>query len=122
MRGPRALVPNVSEAVVHHVPHELVDDAVVALPPILASRDELHAPKKRELVAHGGHRQPESMSKISDAKLFVRQSVHQPKPQRIRQRVEDLDSFRDHFNGRKIGTNLLDLLRVDLLGKSGLHS
>lgn len=76
MRGPRALVPNVSEAVVHHVPDELVDDAVVALPPILASRDELHAPKKRELVADGGHRQPEGVSEISDTKFVVRQSVH----------------------------------------------
>lgn len=106
----------------HHVPHELVDDAVVALPPILTSRHQLHSSQERELVADGGHGESEGVGEVTNAKLLVRKSVHQPEPQGIRERVKYLHRLRDHFLGRKTREDPLDLLRVHDLREPDLHS
>ena len=79
-------------------------------------------PQKRELMAHGRHGQPESVRKIADAKLVVRESVHQPEAKGVRQRKEDFDGLRRRFVCRERATNLFDLRGIDNLWQEQSHS
>lgn len=76
MRGPWMFSTNVRQTVVHEVPNELVDHAVVALPSILASSHQLHSSQEGELVTDGGHREPEGVCDVPNAKLLVGEGVH----------------------------------------------
>jgi hypothetical protein len=91
----------VRKAIVNESRDEFVDDAVVRLTPFFARRDQLEMSKERELMTHRRHRKSERMRQVADAELFVRESVHQSQPKRIRQSEKDFDSFGGGFFGRK---------------------
>lgn len=122
MRSSGTLLADVGEAVVHEVPDEAVDDAVVAVSPVLPGSHEPHAAQERELMAHRRHRQAEGVGEIADAELVVRERVYESKSQRVREGVKDLHRFGDHFAGGEAGAHFLDLLGVDHPGERCLHS
>lgn len=95
-----ALPADVSEAVVNEVRHEGVDDAVVTLATVFTRRHQLEMAKKSELVAHRGHRQPQGVGEIADAKLIVGECVHQAQPQRVRKGEEHLDGLGGRLRSR----------------------
>ena len=117
MGAPRPLPADVSKAVVDQPGHEVIDDAVVRLAPFVTRGHELQVPQEGKLMAHGGHREPESVGEIADAELVVSKSVHQPEAEGVREREEDLDGLGRGFLRRKSCTHLLDSLRVDDVGK-----
>ena len=100
MRGSGSHLFNVRKAVVHELADELVDDTVVGLSSLFARRNKPHATKKSELVAHDRHREAERLGEVTDAQFIVRQRVHDPHPNRVCQRLEDVDGLHDDFTGR----------------------
>jgi hypothetical protein len=112
MRSAWTLARDVSEAVVHEVSDEVVDDPVVALSPFVPGRDELEVPEERQLVADRGHREPQRMGEIADAELVVRQGVHQSKPEGVAEGEEHLHRFGRHLGGRQLRAQSLHFLLV----------
>jgi len=101
MGSARSFTGDVRKTIVNESRHEFIDHAVVGFSSIFASRDELEMTKKRELVAHRRHRQPERVREIADAELFVSERVHQPQTKRIGQGEEDFDRFSGGLLGRQ---------------------
>lgn len=120
--GTRSFSPDVGKAVMDQTSDEVIDDAVVALASVFTGRHELEVSKKGELMTHRGHREPESMGEVTDAKLFMGERVHQAEPKRVRQGEEDLDGFRGGILRRKARTELLDLLFIDDVRQTRSHT
>lgn len=116
------LTADVAEAIVNEPGDEIIDHAVVALSPLLPGRDQPEMAQERELVAHSGHGEPQSVSEISHAKLSVRERVHQSKTKRIRQGQEHLYGLGGGFLGGEIRAELRDLLPVVDVGQVRSHS
>ena len=95
----RVLSADVRETVVNQSRDEFVDDAVVGFAPFFTGRDQLEMTKKRELVTHRRHGQPERVCQITDAKLLVRERVHQPQAKRIGQCEKNFHCFGRGFVG-----------------------
>lgn len=100
MWHPGELVADVRQTVVNELGDEGIDDAVVALAPLVACRNQLDVPQECELMADRRHGEIEDMREIAYAELLVGERVHDPEPQRIGERQEHFDRGRRRLFGR----------------------
>lgn len=68
---------DVRQAVVHQVANKFVCCAMVGQPPLIARRNEAHAPQQGQLVTRRRQRKVYGARHIADSEFVVRQGVHE---------------------------------------------
>lgn len=113
-----ASVAYVSQAVVHEVADQFVDDAVKRETAYVSAGDEIQPAQYGELLARRRDGQSEGSRQIADAEFLVRQRVHDGDPHRVREGLEDFGRVPKNFRCGQARFRVGDPFRIDYRGKA----